>query len=140
MICSKCTVEQPLQNFPRLGRSRWCKVCFRNYYRVYHAPRKRPDKKRQQLAIRMQMIHQYGGSCRCCGEERIEFLTIDHIHGGGNKHRKEIRRTGWRFYFWLRSQGWPKDNFQLLCMNCNMAKHHFSGCPHERERQQKLVS
>lgn len=26
--------------------------------------------------------------CACCGEKNIEFLTIDHIDGGGHTHRK----------------------------------------------------
>lgn len=132
MICTKCEIEKPLEEFPRLGKSRWCKACFKSYWYFYHKPRKRLDKKRQQLAIRTEMIHVYGGKCDCCGESTPEFLTIDHINGGGNQHRKELGRTGWRFYLWLKKQGWPKEIFQLLYMNCNMAKHHFGGCPHER--------
>ena len=40
--------------------------------------------------LREGVIKEYGKKCRCCGVIEIEFLTIDHINGGGNKHRKEI--------------------------------------------------
>ena len=28
--------------------------------------------------------------CACCGEKELSFLTIDHINGKGNIHRKEM--------------------------------------------------
>lgn len=30
-------------------------------------------------------------------------------------------------------QNFPKDEYQLLCMNCNFAKGLYSGCPHQRQ-------
>jgi len=88
----------------------------------------------------------YGGACACCGESRHEFLSIDHIAGGGNKHRKDLGlRAGWPFYRWLRLNNWPKD-FQVLCFNCNCARGFFGYCPHEaplnvphRESSEELV-
>src|SRR5258708_6887508 len=29
-------------------------------------------------------------ACMCCGESHLEFLSVDHINGGGAKHRKEV--------------------------------------------------
>ena len=69
--------------------------------------------------------------CACCGETHIEFLTIDHIHGGGRKHREEVG-FGKSFYRWLIKNNFPKG-FQVLCYNCNCAKGHFGYCPHKRE-------
>ena len=70
----------------------------------------------------------YGGAiCRCCGETMKEFLTIDHINGGGRHHRQEI---GPRLYAWLRRHAYP-SGFQVLCMNCNFAKGQHGVCPHE---------
>lgn len=45
-------------------------------------------------------------------------LTIDHVEGGGVKHRKEARY--WSFHKWLARQGYPTG--QVLCMNCQMIK------------------
>ncbi len=78
--------------------------------------------------LKFEIMTHYGGACICCGENHIEFLTIDHINGDGKKHRKEI---GPRLYAWLKRNNFPKDNFQILCFNCNNAKAHFGYCPHQ---------
>ena len=96
--------------------------------------KKRRAAYRQQ--IKLAVFEKYGGArCACCAEERLEFLSIDHINGGGAKHREQItgdRRNGSNLYFWLRTQGFP-PGFRVLCMNCNFAIGHFGYCPHERE-------
>jgi len=69
--------------------------------------------------LKRQMIHAYGGKCVKCGEDHEEFMTIDHINGNGIKHKKEI---GTSINQWLKRKGWPKDEFQLLCFNCNCSK------------------
>lgn len=71
--------------------------------------------------------------CACCGEEHIEFLTMDHINGGGIKHRKEVKGA-YKLCLWLKKNNYP-EGFRVLCMNCN----HFIGrnsqykrlCPHQ---------
>ena len=81
---------------------------------------------RRQIWRRALALDHYGGECACCGEDRAFFLVIDHIDGGGNKHRKE---TGmWRLADWLRKNDWP-SGFQVLCHNCNAAKYKFGECP-----------
>jgi hypothetical protein len=73
--------------------------------------------------------------CACCGEDHIEFLTIDHVNGGGNAHRRSIGNgrtaSGDVFYYWLRDNNYP-PGFQVLCHNCNHAKTACGGCPHQR--------
>jgi len=77
----------------------------------------------------MVMAH-YGGRCACCGEDRLQFLTIDHINGGGTKHRKEIGHGGHAVYRWLIRNDFPPD-FQVLCFNCNDGRQVNGGiCPH----------
>lgn len=67
--------------------------------------------------------------CACCAEKMFEFLTVDHIGGGGTKHRKEI---GTRDIIpWLVVQNFP-PGFQILCFNCNCAKGAYGKCPHEQ--------
>lgn len=87
--------------------------------------------------IRHECLMIYGGRCVCCGESHSEFLTIDHIDGNGRSHRKSIKKVGGvHFYLWLKNQGWPRDKYQLLCWNCNTAKHFFKICPHQQEKAQ----
>jgi hypothetical protein len=79
------------------------------------------------------MRHYCGGTdpaCECCGEDTFEFLSIDHIHGGGRKHREQIgcRKA---MYGWLKRNGYP-DGFRVLCHNCNQALGNWGYCPHNR--------
>lgn len=68
--------------------------------------------------------------CACCGESEYEFLTIDHVNGGGIKHRKEMGGgSGVDWHKWLKRNNFP-DGFQILCMNCNLAKGKLGECPH----------
>lgn len=68
--------------------------------------------------------------CNCCGEFRIEFLTIDHIYNDGAKHRKEMKSS---IFHWLIKNDFPQG-FQVLCMNCNFSKGIHGYCPHEEEK------
>lgn len=69
-------------------------------------------------------------SCICCNEDIFEFLTINHIKGGGLKHRREIGTTGGgMFYRWLIQHEFPRG-FNVLCWNCNWANWRFGICPH----------
>lgn len=84
--------------------------------------------------LRQEVISHYSNGtnrCACCGESHFEFLTIDHIDGGGLQHRKrENMNGGQELARWLRRNDYP-DGFQILCMNCNFAKGHYGRCPHE---------
>ncbi len=88
---------------------------------------KEDNKKRRKI-----VLEYYGGKCVCCSESIYEFLSIDHINGGGNKHRNEIFGTkkGGNIYHWLIKNNFPKG-FQILCHNCNMAKGFYGKCPHK---------
>jgi len=71
--------------------------------------------------------------CACCGDGHQLFLTIDHINGGGSRHRREISRGhgSLPFYRWLIRNGLP-DGYQILCYNCNYGKWANGGvCPHK---------
>ncbi len=63
-------------------------------------------------------IEYYGSKCRCCGETKYEFLTIDHIN-----HSESAGKGlyGERLYRYLIKNNFP-DGFQVLCWNCNCVK------------------
>ena len=77
------------------------------------------------------IIHYSQGKkeCECCKEKEIKFLAIDHINGGGTKHRKEIK--GGNIYQWLKTNKYPKG-FRVLCHNCNLAIAFYKTCPHQK--------
>jgi len=86
----------------------------------------REIQKVRNLKDKLAAFGRYGKVCVCCGESHHECLTLDHIHGDGGRHRKELKGTP--IYRWLRHQGYP-PGFQVLCWNCNLAKKHGT-CPH----------
>lgn len=81
--------------------------------------------------VRDRVLRHYGGEdprCACCGEGENVFLCLDHINGGGNKHRAEAGE-GSSFFQWVIRNGFP-DGFRVLCHNCNFAYRMFGVCPH----------
>ncbi len=118
-------------------RARYCKKCSdakrkqrsqgdrSEYRRIYYRKRKR------------EAMDQYGGACQCCGEHRLEFLTLDHLQQDGAEQRRKMSQTGtatgYGFYIWLKKNGWP-SGLQVLCANCNTARGAYGQCPHELER------
>lgn len=118
-VCVSCARPRPEADFHRHyntkdGLSGTCRVCT-NLAVVA----------RSQTVRLLALIHysQNPPSCKCCGETLPVFLTIDHIDGGGNKHY-----SGSKLYAWLRQNNYPLG-FQVLCWNCNSAKHILGICP-----------
>lgn len=90
--------------------------------------------RKRQRKLRLSALGHYSEGqikCRCCGEEHLEFLAIDHIGGGGGAHRKELK--GMRLYQWLKNQDYPKG-FQVLCHNCNQSLGAYGYCPHQESK------
>lgn len=80
------------------------------------------------------LIYYSGGQprCGCCGEPRDEFLTIDHINGGGAKHRAdEVQGKYASISLYLKANRFP-PGYRVLCMNCNTAIWFHGRCPHQR--------
>lgn len=78
--------------------------------------------------IKLEVLSHYAPDLKCHGIdgkgcpfncEDVRCLTIDHINGGGTKHRKSLGLS--RFNFWLRNHGFP-EGYQVLCWNCNWIK------------------
>jgi hypothetical protein len=82
--------------------------------------------------LRQQVLAGYGNRCACCGETNSGFLSLDHVNGGGRKHRQEL---GSAPMVWLAAikAGFPAE-YQVLCYNCNLGRQFNGGkCPHETE-------
>ena len=93
-------------------------------------PLRRKWEKRTRQKIKDEVFAHYGGYlCKCCGETIRDFLQIDHIDGGGNKQRKELKLSGVRFYNWLKRNSFP-PGYQVLCANCNWGRRFIGTCPH----------
>jgi hypothetical protein len=139
--CPICKKTEEHTRFYNQKVIKGCVDCERTRMTIYRA-------KERLLALQA-----YGGEhprCACpgCKEDRMEFLAIDHIDGGGGIHRramvaqqskgKKARRDqspgGGTFFRWLRQNGYP-PGYRVLCHNCNMARGN-SPCPvHEVQGQ-----
>ncbi len=86
--------------------------------------------------LKRQVINKYGGKCDCCSESYLEFLTIDHINGGGTKHRKELKN-----HYYKQLLDIPiSSEYRVLCMNCNFSFGLYKHCPHELEKKSFLCA
>ena len=78
--------------------------------------------KKYQLKNKKKVIFNYSnGTMKCCkcGFSDLRALILDHKNGKGNIHRKKV---GSHLYQWLIKNNFPKDNYQVLCMNCQWIK------------------
>lgn len=154
--CNRCGRSLPESEFyprPRGLLTRSCKKCISEYNRTrWKIRREDPellarnrengrdwyeqnkDRTRVRLARnhrqeREEAIDAYGRICACCGEDRFEFLAIDHIDGGGHAQRKMV---GGKMARWLKRQGFPTDvRIRVLCHNCNLSLGFYGYCPHQ---------
>lgn len=80
------------------------------------------------LQNKKELLESYGNKCNCCGCDIWQFLTLDHVYNDGNIERANIIGTQ---YENVKRANYPKDRYQLLCMNCNYSKGHNGFCPHK---------
>jgi hypothetical protein len=87
-----------------------------------------PKRKDQRyISRKAQVFEEYGSRCTCCGLDDVRFLTIDHVNNDGFKDKF----SGTWLIDQVIREAFP-ERFQLLCWNCNCAKHHNGGiCPHQ---------
>ncbi len=118
-----------------------CRVCKREDTKVYKhttigAAKQAAAQRARNLALKVRIVNHYGdGTCACCGESEIVFLTLDHVNDDGAEHRRELTAQGRQvggagFYRDLERDGYP-EGFQVLCMNCQLGKRQVDGCPHK---------
>lgn len=139
-ICSKCNQVKDLDLFSRaargsFGRSAWCKECAAKYQRTYrphwisrdplNRAKANENSRRSMRKARDLVIDTYGGKCSCCGESRRNFLSLEHINGGGTKHRRAVRKQLWPSII---REGFPKDKYSILCFNCNCSRGFYGYC------------
>ena len=139
MLCLKCKLDKPIDAFPVErrrsigGRRTWCKACTNEYNRINYSKRVHSGVYKVGVSSRKRLweliLDAYGRVCVCCGETCVEFLTLDHINGGGKEHLREVG-NGYQVLVSVVSENFPKDKYQILCWNCNAVKRYGAVCPH----------
>ena len=96
---------------------------------------------RKRTRVKKEIFEHYGGTppkCACCGETITGFLTLDHINGGGTKHKPNVMKIkgggndSLKYYNWIIDNKFPAI-YQILCMNCNWGRRLDGICPHKKE-------
>lgn len=156
--------ERPLTGFFRCGKMPKAEIyqkdparharSSREWYHL-HKDRTRPHRKairqRYEAANREKMsqkasgvhyrkklkvlVHLGGACCVRCRFSDLRVLQIDHIHGGGCKERRSIGGyNGILNRILSMSPDQAKQEYQVLCANCNVIKKHenreFAGVKH----------
>ena len=151
--CSNCKKEKPATEFhadrkTTRGYSYACKECRLNLYvrgtenkkvRAEKARKWRKESPQHLVARRkrrIDVLNRLGGKCVCCGESRIEFLTIDHVKG--LSHRTS-RDSGDMLINQIRNSNYSTEEFRVLCYNCNSAIGFFGYCPHQEPEKDFLT-
>jgi hypothetical protein len=150
--CPRCKITKPYSEFVSNrarsnGIATYCRKCdwpanreIRKRYRetVPNMIKKSAGNtyRKRRIRLKYTVMSYYSKcdpECACpgCKDKHMEFLTMDHIDGGGTKARREgiIKRGSTEFYKWLIDNDYP-GGFQVLCFNCNFGKHVCGICPH----------
>jgi hypothetical protein len=134
-LCKQCQVILTENNtYPSDWKSgaRVCKNCRKNNYKInISSEQEKTYCQIKTLNIKKETLIAYGNKCDCCEQDIWQFLAVDHIDGLGGEHRKSIGTSGGKpFFYWLKSHAFPKDNFKILCHNCNCSLGFYGFCPH----------
>jgi len=71
--------------------------------------------------IRLLLLEKFGSRCKKCGNNDYRVLQLDHVRNNRGEERKKFKniRTVYRN---ILDGILPKEDYQLLCANCNWIK------------------
>lgn len=129
-ICPhKTNLSTPTQHKPHIKNPSKHTMFMRSYHPKYVKQ------------LKTEVLTHYGkGSlaCLCCGVNKLQFLTLDHIDGRTKEEKKNIKKRGWQYLQYLKSHGYPQG-YQTLCWNCNSGRSLNKGiCPHKSKANLSL--
>ncbi len=111
-----------------------CQKCY--WLHFVHVGHWRERSRSHERTLKWETIRKLGGKCACCGIDTPEFLTVDHVKGDGSDHRRctpqnpRGRHTTPKIYRDIKREGYPKDRYRVLCINCNFSIGIWGYCPH----------
>ena len=101
------------------------KTCYRRHKaagKVFYNLKTAKLAKQYRLRIKSKLFDILGNKCVHCGFSDVRALQIDHVHGNGTRHIKEVGRNHQYFLYVLNAVKNGSKNYQLLCANCNWIK------------------
>lgn len=124
--CARCLEWKLIKDFYKnknykSGLTSHCIKCINSASRAF--------KYKETRRLKLKCMMGYGGKCSCCGETRLDLLTIEHIRGKGFTHIRESSSTITMKK--LIELGFPEGH-TCLCYNCNMSSKYMPCC-HTKE-------
>jgi hypothetical protein len=86
------------------------KLYKQNYHQVHYK------------SLKEKLLDILGSKCAKCAFDDARALQIDHISGGGSKHRVTPGTSGGSYYKSILNDPDILTKYQTLCANCNMVK------------------
>lgn len=127
MICKGCKV-----NFnPDNPRRNFCtSYCYKKWWYNQNIDKNRKRANQYKLAQK-KLVFEYFGGCFCadCKTNDIDVLTLDHLKGGGQRHRLSFYKyqsgSGLysKFSSILRKGGTIPMEYEVVCRNCNWKRY-----------------
>ena len=124
-----CVVCGQFKEHKAKGKCEQCYSWGKNR-KYYSSPTNVKKHKQYYIDLRFKVLSHYSGGkpiCSCCGEETIEFLSIDHINGIKNPTEQG---RGKMLISWLKKYKFP-SGYRVLCYNCNLSIGFNGYCPHK---------
>lgn len=91
------------------------------YSKKHHEKTKHLKRERLRIARRglfREIFDLLGSKCSVCNFDNVWALQIDHIKGGGYKHRKKFKSMAY-YADILKSIKKGENKYRVLCANCN---------------------
>ena len=162
-VCTKCKTLKSIEQYHVTNRKNkkytmpYCKLCSNeanknnrikykeknniSYSTVWgsnNKDKKSAFDKTTRLKLKQKLVEGYGGKCTCCGEYRIEFLTLEHLNRDGKEHKLAL--TGKTkcgssiLYKDVINRNFPPE-YTILCFCCNHSQSKGTPCPHKLQGQ-----
>lgn len=106
VLCGNCNFKKEIERRRQLGSKTW----------------------KRNEAVKAAVMEAYGAVCVCCGLQDTDVLTMDHIRGGGSVAKKTYPSRN--VYLFLKGKEPDRNEFQVMCQQCNQAKASYGECPH----------
>lgn len=76
--------------------------------------------------LKTNVFNHYGNKCSCCGQQNINYLTLEHKNNDGASHKREVG-SGAQLYLDIINRNYPPE-YTIYCYNCNCSKGHYGIC------------
>lgn len=125
-FCQTCRIELNPETAPKSVVKLKYGLCF-SCHSKYNFEKRSMEK--------TEVMSHFGGNCACCGEARLDQLSIGHPNEDGRKHRDAWGSGGNMYSNLILHEFITEYELRIECFNCNCGASVNGGiCPHKRTK------